>query len=34
MLEDCIAYVVVGISFRVVGGVDISTCALIFLVGI
>jgi hypothetical protein len=34
MLEDCIAYVVVGISFGVVGGVDISTCALIVLVGI
>ncbi len=34
MLEDCIAYVVVGINFGVVGGVDISTCALIVLVGI
>ncbi len=34
MLEDYIAHVVVGINFGVVGGVDISTCALIFLVGI
>jgi hypothetical protein len=30
----CIAYVVVGISFGVLGGVDISTYALIVLVGI
>lgn len=34
MLEDCIAYVIVGISFGVVDGIDISTCALIVLIGI